>query len=87
MIINELNGITYISPETASDVTEEILLIAEEISDSWFDADERIDWESFIDRLCKWGDLKDGTKLDFEEYNNEAINKIKKHIREYRRGN
>ena len=86
MIIIEHKGVTYVSPETAADVTEEILQLAEEISESWFGDDERIDWEDFIDRLCNEGYLKDGTKLDFEEYDNAAINKIKKHIREYRRG-
>jgi hypothetical protein len=85
MITNEYKGVTYVSPETAADVTDEMLEMAEDISESWFGDEERIDWEEFIDRLCSQGYLKDGTKLDFEEYDNAAINKIKKHIREYRR--
>jgi hypothetical protein len=85
MIVQEYKGVTYVSPETAADVTDEILSLAEDTAESWFSNEERIDWEEFIDRLCNEGYLKDGTRLEFEEYDNAAINKIKKHVREYRR--
>lgn len=81
----EHNGMTYVEPETAADVTEEMLGLAEDTHDSWFDDGEPIDWEEFIDRLCKSGYLADGTRLEFETYESPAINKIKKHVRAYRR--
>ena len=67
----------------ASDVTPEILEAAEEASE-WF-ADERMDWDEFLDRLdgCP---LNDGSHLDVgPSTESPAINKIKKHIREVRR--
>lgn len=81
----EHEGVVYVEPETAQDVTDEILEIAEDVHDSYFDDESPIDWEDFIDRMVKQGYLKDGTKLEFETYDNPAISKIKKHIREYRR--
>lgn len=86
MIITEHDGVTYVSPETAEDVTEEILQIAEETYDGWFDDDQPIDWEEFIDRMCKEGYLSDETRLEFEEYDNPAVRKIQRHVRAYRRG-
>jgi len=68
---------------TAADVTPEVLEDAEYIYDGWFNTDERIDWEDFIDRLAKCG--SDRTpQYDFEEYDNAAIAKIRRHIRKIR---
>lgn len=78
------NGVTYVEPHDAADVTDEMLGLAEEVYDGWFDSDEAIDWEEFIDRLCNMGYLADGTKLEFDTYDCPAVNKIKRHIRNYR---
>jgi hypothetical protein len=78
----DLNAIFY--PSTAADVTPAMLTAAEEVYDGWFSDDERIDWEDFIDRLCKWGLLDEAAPWEFEEYDNPAIEKIKRHIRAYR---
>ena len=74
------NGTTVSMLEDAADVTEEILEKAADVYDGWFASDERIDWEDFIDRLCKW--LPDD--MDIDEYDNPAVRKIKRHIREIR---
>lgn len=78
-------GIRYVEPETANDVTPEMLTLAESIYDGYFDDEERIDWEEFVDRLVKEGYLADGRQLEFETYDSPAISKIRRHIREYRR--
>lgn len=70
---------------TAADVTDGILRAAEEIYDGWFSRSERIDWESFIDRLCAWGVTDPEDPFDMDEYYNPAFNKIQRHIREYRK--
>jgi len=80
------DGVIYVAPDEASDVTDEMLNLAEETHDGYFDADKPLDWEDFIDRLCKEGYLSDGTRIEFEVYDNPAIRKIKKHVRAYRRG-
>lgn len=67
----------------ASDVTDTILGWAEEIYDGWYADDDRIDWEDFIDRLCKWGDNPDDP-WDIDSYACPAVEKIKRHIRQYR---
>lgn len=85
MITTTHDGVTYVSPETADDVTDEMLTIAESISDGYFPEEERIDWEEFIDRMCGEGYLDDGTRLEFEVYDNPAIDKIKRHVRNYRK--
>lgn len=78
------DGVTYVEPHDAADVTDEILRLAEEVYDGWFDDDEPIDWEEFIDRLCKMGYLADDTRLEFDTYDCPAVSKIKRHIRNYR---
>lgn len=77
-------GQVYVEPETAVEVTDEMLSLAEDTC-TWFDDDAPIDWEEFIDRLSEEGYLADGSRLDFETYDSPAINKIKRHVREYRR--
>ena len=83
MQTEEHDGITYLLPTEAADVSEAMLSLAEETYDGWFSDDERIDWEEFIDRFCKDAKHTD-TPIEFNEYDNGAINKIKRHIREYR---
>lgn len=79
----EVNGKTYLIPTEAEDVSEEMLTLAEETYDAWFSDDERIDWEEFLDRLCKWS-INADPAWELDEYDNPAVNKIKRHIREYR---
>ena len=71
---------------TAKDVTPEILAVAEDVFDGWFDNDEPIDWEDFIDRLADPSGLNDkgAGAFDFDHYDNPAVQKIKRHIRKYR---
>lgn len=69
---------------TADDVTDAILEVAEEVSDSWFGDDERIDWELFLDRLADPYGLAGAGAFDFDEFDNAAIRKIQRHIRAYR---
>jgi len=64
---------------TADDVTPEILEAAEQTSE-WFEG--RIEWDEFIDKLATTYGPPD---WDIEEYDNPAIRKIKRHVREYRR--
>lgn len=61
-----------------TDVTEEVLEAAEDICCSWY-ADERIDWEDFIDRLERetGGDFGDSML-------SPAIKAIQRHIRAHR---
>lgn len=80
-----MNDKDFKSIETATDVTAEILEMTEGIHDGWFDNDSVIDWDHFIDRL-------DGRRLDNGLYidmgdnmGSPAINKIKRHIRNYRK--
>lgn len=71
--------------ETTKDVTPEILKAAEECFTGWFDNDEPIDWESFVDRLADPQGHAGAGRFDFEEYDNPAIRKIQRHIRAYRK--
>lgn len=69
----------------ANDVTENVLESAEKVYDGWFADADRIDWDDFIFRLENRG-LEDGTELDFgDSILTPAIEKIKRHIRTYRR--
>lgn len=65
----------------ASDVTDDILKLAEECHESYFGADERIDWEDFVDRFEK-SYLPDD--MEIPDYDNPAVRKIQRHIREIR---
>jgi hypothetical protein len=80
-----VNGVIYVAPEESSDITPEILRLAEETHNSYFDDGKPIEWDDFIDRLCSEGYLSDGTRLDFDTYDNAAVRKIQKHVRAYRR--
>ena len=83
MKTEELDGTTYHYPETAADVTDAMLKLAEDVFDDWFADEERIDWEEFLDRMATYSRHED-VAWEFDEYNNPAIDKIKRHIREYR---
>lgn len=75
------------APQTAKDVTPALLALAENVYDDWFDDDEPIDWERFIDKMSTW--MSQGTADGWEEFDtywNPAISKIQRHIRAYRRG-
>lgn len=64
---------------TADEVTEEVLKHAEEVYDTYFASEERIDWEDFIDHMARIS-----PRYDFNEYDNPAIRKIQRHIRRIR---
>lgn len=77
-------NVTHTTITEAADITDEILTAAEEISNGWYE-DRRIDWDDFIDRLDGM-ELEDGTRLDLgTNMLSPAIEKIKAHIRKYRR--
>lgn len=60
------------------DVTPEVLEAAEDICCSWY-ADDRIDWEDFIDRLER------ELSADFgDSMLSPAISQIRRHIRAHR---
>lgn len=67
---------------TAEDVTPEILAAAEEVESGWF-GDRPIDWDDFIDRLC--AEYGGDDSFDIDQYDNPAIRKIQRHIRQMRR--
>lgn len=74
---------TYTKVTEISEVTAEILALAEE-TEEWF-GDEAIVWEDFWDRMDE-SILRDGTRLDLGGTNNTpAMRKIKKHIRDLRK--
>ena len=52
-----IDGVTYVAPDEASDVTDEMLNLAQEIHDGYFDEDEPMDWEEFIDRPTQYAPL------------------------------
>lgn len=77
---------TFLILEDAEDVTPEILEVAEETFDGWFDNDGPIDWEDFLDRMADpygYND-KGAPAFDFEEVDNPAIRKIQRHVRKYK---
>ena len=61
----------------AEDVTFDCLCAAEDIYDGWFSNDERIDWDSFWDRLDRYGFAV--ASLDCG-----ASKKIQRHIRKFK---
>jgi hypothetical protein len=69
---------------TAADVTDDVLEAAIETFDDWFDNDEPIDWESFIDRLADPTGCGKAGAIEFDKYDNPAIRKIQRHVRAYR---
>lgn len=80
----------YTTVIEAEQVTDEILTEAENVHNGWY-AGRRIDWDDLLDRVDGM-DLADGTVLDLGNWLNpdgtdesDAIKKIKKHIRAYRK--
>lgn len=74
----------YTSIYDAADATAEILGIAESIFDGWFADGNEVDWQDFLDRLdgCT---LADESTLDMgSDLSSPAINKVKRHITQYR---
>lgn len=65
----------------ASDVTPEVLKAVEYIVDQWWDDDEPIHGEAFIEALC------DRTPYDLDSYVCSAARKIIKYARQYRKAN
>ncbi len=69
---------------TAGDVTEEVLKAAFETAEDWYPGNERIDWDRLFDKLDGY-QLSDGTLLTATGF--EAIEKIKRYVRQQRRAN
>ncbi len=67
---------------SASDVTDDILVYAENVVD-WFQDGEPMPTEEFLDRLC---DDFGGNTFDLDSYDNAAARKIMRHARAFRRG-
>lgn len=64
---------------TANQVTEDVLKQFYEVVDGWYQ-DERIDWDDVFRRVEQWGDY------DFsDQWDNPAIRKIQRKVREWRR--
>lgn len=57
-----MSDITYTSPQTEADVTEEMVEIVSGIIDGWY-SEGRIDWGNVWDR-ADGAPLDDGTRLD-----------------------
>lgn len=76
------NGVRYL--HDARDVSEDVLTQAEKVFEDWFDNDEPIDWETFIDRLADPKGYGNAGKFDFKHYDSPAIRKIQRHVRKYR---
>jgi hypothetical protein len=77
---NGPNGQRYRQLVSVDDVDQSVLDAAESVLDGWFADQERIDWEEFIDRLEKY--LPDNYEIP--EYDNPAVRKIQRHIRQLR---
>jgi hypothetical protein len=65
----------------AQDVSDEILKSAESCYETYFSWQERIDWEEFIDRFEKSYLPED---IEIPDYDNAAVRKIQRHIRQIR---
>lgn len=72
--------------KTAKDVTPEMLEWAEKVFEDWFDNDEPIDWEAFVDKFSDPdGFRSEGAEpFEIDEYWNPAIAKIQRHVRKYK---
>jgi hypothetical protein len=66
-----------ITIKEAEDVTGECLFMAEDVYVGWFANDEKIDWETFWDRLEKYGFAV--ASLDCG-----ATRKVQRHIRKFK---
>jgi hypothetical protein len=75
---------TYTTPQTAKDVTEEMLETVRDIVEGWYN-DGPIDWEDVWNR-ADGTRLDDGTYLDMGDTNDSpAMRKIQRVIRAERR--
>jgi hypothetical protein len=73
-----MNMTEPINIKQAEDVTPECLKAAEEVFEGFFDYDgQSIEWDSFWDRLEKWG-------YCVSDLYCPAANKIQRHIRKHR---
>lgn len=78
------NDNNYALIVNAEDVTDEVLGIARELVDGWYD-DTRIDWEDVWDRMDRTT-LDDGRKIDMGPSTDSAAMKaIKRQINKERR--
>ena len=62
-----------------ADLTDDILVVAEDIADACY-PEGRIDWADFLERLEKHTDCDFGAAD-----RSPAINKIQRHVRDYRK--
>ncbi|MEU8791549.1 hypothetical protein [Streptomyces sp. NPDC048643] len=68
------------APETADDITDEIVDMAVEIVDGWYQ-NTRVDWEDVLERLDRQT-LSDGRGLDFgESMTSPAIRCLQRRVR------
>lgn len=73
----------FIVPETAADVSDEILDLAFETAEGWFP--DRIDWEDLWDRM-EGTQLKTGKYLSWgDEFGTPAMKKVQRHVNKIRR--
>lgn len=79
----EQNGKTYLYPTDAADITPAMLTLAEEVHDDYFIEQERINWEDFLDHMARYS-LHEEPAWEFDSFDNGAVRKIKKHIRDIR---
>lgn len=76
--------VTWVAPESAADVSDEILDFAVETTDAWF-PEGPIDWESVWDRMEGYI-LLDKTSLSMgDKLDTPAMRKIQRVVREQRR--
>ena len=70
---------------TADDVTQSVLNVVMEAYEGWVQDDERIDWETLLDRAVGYSEYTDDP-FDIDQVDNAAVRKIKKFIYDYRKG-
>lgn len=71
-------------PKSASDITPQMLDLAAEVHDDWFDDGFPIDWDSFFDRMASYS-LMDDVPWELDNIDNPAAQKIQRHIRAHRK--
>lgn len=65
------------------DVTDEVLRMAEETFESWFDDDQPIDWDG--DGYGFWARLESDHEIELgPQIDTPAMRKIQRHVRKYR---
>lgn len=70
---------TWYTLETEDSVTDEVLALAESITDNHY-PEGPIDWDNVWDRL-DGAALKNGARLEIPAVSNPALKRIKLHIR------